>query len=74
MGDDLAQLPFVVGLSRRTRAVVTANIVFALVVKAAVFALAAAGLATLWMAVVADVGASVSVILNGLRLRRMGAR
>jgi Cd2+/Zn2+-exporting ATPase len=51
---------------------VTANIVFALAVKVAVFALAAAGLATLWMAVVADVGASVSVILNGLRLRRMG--
>jgi hypothetical protein len=45
---------------------------FALAVKTAVFALAAAGLATLWMAVVADVGASVSVILTGLRLRRMG--
>jgi Cd2+/Zn2+-exporting ATPase len=72
MGDDLVQLPFVVWLSRRTRAVVTANIVFALAVKVAVFALAAAGLATLWMAVVADVGASVAVILNGLRLRRMG--
>jgi len=48
---------------------VTANIVFALAIKAAIFVLAAAGLATLWMAVVADVGASVAVILNGMRLR-----
>jgi Cd2+/Zn2+-exporting ATPase len=73
MGDDLGQLPFVVWLSRQTRRVVTANIVLALAVKAAVFALAAAGLATLWMAIVADVGASLAVILNGLRLRRLTA-
>jgi len=70
MGDDLWQLPFIVRLSRRTRRVIRANIVFALAVKAAVFALAAAGLATLWMAIVADVGASLAVILNGMRLRR----
>ncbi len=72
MGDDLAQLPFIVWLSRQTRGIVTANIVFALAVKAIIFALATAGLATLWMAVVADVGASVAVILNGMRLRQMG--
>ncbi|TET98352.1 MAG: heavy metal translocating P-type ATPase, partial [Dehalococcoidia bacterium] len=71
MGDDLAQLPFIVWLSRRTKDVVTANILFALAVKAVIFALAAAGLATLWMAIVVDVGASVAVILNGMRLRRM---
>jgi Cd2+/Zn2+-exporting ATPase len=69
MGDDLRQLPFIVRLSRRTRQVIHANIVFALAVKAAVFVLAAAGLATLWMAIVADVGASLAVILNGMRLR-----
>ena len=74
MGDDLSQVPFLVWLSRRTKAVVTANIVFALAVKAAVFALAAAGLATLWMAIAADVGASVAVILNGMRLRGVGRR
>jgi len=73
MGDDLAQLPFIVWLSRKTRGIVTANIAFALVIKAAIFALAAAGLATLWMAIAADVGASVAVVLNGMRLRRMGA-
>jgi len=72
MGDDLAQLPFIVWLSRKTRGIVTANIAFALAVKAAIFALAAVGLATLWMAIAADVGASVAVILNGMRLRRMG--
>jgi Cd2+/Zn2+-exporting ATPase len=71
MGDDLSQLPFVVWLSRRTKRVVATNIALALAVKAAVFALAATGLATLWMAIVADVGASLAVILNGLRLRRM---
>jgi len=70
MGDDLGQLPFILELSRRTRRVVMANIAFALAVKAAVFLLAAGGLATLWMAVAADVGASVAVILNGMRLRR----
>ncbi|HDQ72310.1 MAG TPA: heavy metal translocating P-type ATPase [Chloroflexi bacterium] len=69
MGDDLTQLPFIVRLSRRTRQIIRANVVFALVVKALVFALAAAGLATLWMAIVADVGASLAVILNGMRLR-----
>jgi len=71
MGDDLAQLPFIVWLSRKTREVVTANVAFALAVKVAVCALAAVGLATLWMAIAADVGASVAVILNGMRLRRM---
>jgi Cd2+/Zn2+-exporting ATPase len=71
MGDDLGQLPFILWLSRRTRAVVATNIALALGVKAAVLALAATGLATLWMAIVADVGASLAVILNGMRLRRM---
>ena len=73
MGDDLTQLPFIVWLSRKTKTVITANIAFALAVKAVIFALAAAGLATLWMAIAADVGASVAVILNGMRLRRVGA-
>jgi Cd2+/Zn2+-exporting ATPase len=69
MGDDLRLLPFIMRLSHRTRQVIHANITFALAVKAAVFVLAAAGLATLWMAIVADVGASLAVILNGMRLR-----
>jgi Cd2+/Zn2+-exporting ATPase len=70
MGDDLNQLPFLMRLSRRTRSTIAANIVFALAIKALVFGLAAAGAASLWMAIVADVGASMAVILNGMRLRR----
>jgi Cd2+/Zn2+-exporting ATPase len=73
MGDDLEQLPFTLTLSHRTRRVISANIVFALAVKVAVMVLAAAGSATLWMAIAADVGASVAVILNGMRLRRVGS-
>ncbi len=73
MGDDLSQLPFILKLSRRTRAVISANIVFALAVKAVVMALAVVGAASLWMAIAADVGASVAVILNGMRLRRVGS-
>ncbi len=69
MGDDLRQLPALVRLSRRTRRVIRANIALALGIKAVVFALAVAGVATLWMAIVADVGASLLVILNGMRLR-----
>jgi len=71
MGDDLSQLPFVVWLGRRARSVVSANITLALAIKAIVFALALTGLATLWMAIVADVGASLAVIVNGMRLRRL---
>jgi Cd2+/Zn2+-exporting ATPase len=46
------------------------NFVFSLASKAAVFGLAIAGFATLWMAVAADVGASLIVIANGMRLLR----
>jgi len=71
MADDLAKLPFAIRLSRRAVRTVHANIVFALVLKAAFLALAVAGLATLWMAVLADTGASLLVALNGLRLLRV---
>ena len=74
MGDDLRQLPFVVTLSRATRRTIRTNIAVALAVKILVFVLAAAGLATLWMAIAADVGSSVAVILNGMRLRRVSAK
>jgi Cd2+/Zn2+-exporting ATPase len=70
MGDDLRQLPFIVALSRRARHIIGANIALALGIKALVFGLAVTGVATLWMAIVADVGASLAVILNGMRLRR----
>ena len=70
MSDDLRKLPWLVRHSRRTLQVVHQNIVFALGVKLAVCVLASVGLATLWMAIAADMGASLLVIANGLRLLR----
>jgi Cd2+/Zn2+-exporting ATPase len=70
MGDDLRQLPFIVRLSRQTKGIIRSNVGLALGIKAAIFALAVGGIATLWMAIVADVGASLLVILNGMRLRK----
>ena len=75
MDDDLAKLPTFIALSRATRNILVQNIAAALVIKAVFFALALAGLATLWMAVFADVGASLLVVFNGLRLlRQAGAQ
>ena len=68
MTDDLLRLPFSLRLGRRTLATIQQNIVFALALKAVFLALAVLGIATLWMAVFADVGASLIVILNGMRL------
>jgi Cd2+/Zn2+-exporting ATPase len=70
MADDLARLPFAVKLSRRSRAIIRQNVALALAIKAVFLGLAIAGLATLWMAVFADVGASLIVIFNGMRLLR----
>ena len=65
MSDDLARLPWLIRHSRRTLGVIRANIGFALGVKVVFMALAAAGRATLWMAIAADMGASLLVIFNG---------
>jgi Cd2+/Zn2+-exporting ATPase len=68
MADELLKIPFALRLSRATLRNIKANIAFSLVLKAAFLVLAMAGLATLWMAVVADMGASLIVIANALRL------
>ena len=70
MDDDLRKLPLFIRLSRATHAVLVQNITFAIAVKAAFFALALAGEATMWMAVFADMGVSLLVVANGLRLLR----
>lgn len=67
MTDDLRQLPVAIRLARKTSAIVRQNIGFALVTKLAFMALAVGGVATLWMAVAADVGASLLVVTNGMR-------
>ncbi|MPZ16780.1 MAG: cadmium-translocating P-type ATPase [Luteitalea sp.] len=71
MGDDLHKLPYALSLSRKTLATVKTNVAFSLGLKAAFLVMAIAGMATLWMAVVADMGASLIVIGNGLRLLRV---
>ncbi|MEK7467297.1 MAG: cation-translocating P-type ATPase [Planctomycetota bacterium] len=70
MSPDLRQLPFAVRLGRLATRVIAQNIVLSVAFKAAFLVLASAGLANLWMAVVADVGVSLLVIFNGLRLMR----
>jgi Cd2+/Zn2+-exporting ATPase len=70
MADELLRLPYAVRLSRSTVGTIKANIVLSLGLKAVFLVLAGLGLATLWMAVVADMGASLLVIGNGLRLLR----
>ncbi|NSX05795.1 heavy metal translocating P-type ATPase [Cupriavidus gilardii] len=68
MDDDLRKIPAFIRLSRRTGAVLTQNIALALGIKAVFLALTVAGLGTMWMAVFADMGASLLVVFNGLRL------
>lgn len=72
MQDDLRGVPAFFQLSRRTARVLRQNIALALGIKAVFFILAMAGIATLWMAVVADMGASLLVVGNGMRLMRPG--
>jgi Cd2+/Zn2+-exporting ATPase len=70
LGDDLRRIPQALRLGRRTRAIVRQNVALSLAVKGLVLALALLGHASLWAAVGADVGASLLVIGNGLRLLR----
>jgi Cd2+/Zn2+-exporting ATPase len=70
MADDLDGLPWIVRHSRKMLARIRENIILALVIKAVVLILAVFGLANLWMAIGADVGTSLVVILNALRLLR----
>lgn len=73
MNDDLRRLPEVVELSRSAHAVLWQNIALSLGVKLVFFALALAGNASMWLAVLADMGVSLLVVGNGLRLRRWGS-
>ncbi len=71
MGDDLSKLPSTVELSRRTVAVIRQNVILALAIKAAILVLVIPGWLTLWLAVVGDMGSSLLVTLNGMRLLGM---
>ena len=69
MNDDLRRIPGTLRLSRQAHAVLWQNIALALGVKAVFFALALTGQASMWMAVAADMGVSLLVVANGMRLR-----
>ncbi len=71
MNDDLRRIPELIRLSRRTRAVLWQNIVLALGIKSVFLVLSVLGSATMWMAVFADMGASLIVVFNGLRLLKI---
>jgi Cd2+/Zn2+-exporting ATPase len=73
MADDLSQLPVAIRLGRRAGRNLRFNISFALLVKAVFLIAALFGVATLWMAVFADVGASLLVTMNGMRLLKAEA-
>ncbi len=69
MNDDLRRIPQTIALSRHAHSVLWQNIGLALGVKVLFFGLALSGNASMWMAVVADMGVSLLVVANGLRLR-----
>jgi Cd2+/Zn2+-exporting ATPase len=70
MDDDPRKIADFISLSRRTAMLLKQNIALALGIKAVFFVLALSGVATLWMAVFADTGASLLVVFNGMRLLR----
>ncbi len=74
MNDDLGRIAEVIDLSKKTHAVLWQNISLALGIKLVFFVWAVFGSATMWMAVFADMGASLLVVANGLRLLKWGSK
>ena len=68
MSDDLSRLPWLIRHSKRTLSIVRQNITLSLAVKACFVVLTFAGFASLWAAIAADMGVSLLVIFNALRL------
>jgi Cd2+/Zn2+-exporting ATPase len=71
MNDDLCRLPETIRLSKRTHAILWQNIILALGIKLIFLLLAVFDDASMWMAVFADMGASLLVVFNGLRLLKI---
>lgn len=68
MADDLNKLPYTIGLSRKAVRIIKENIAFSLALKLIALLLVIPGLLTLWIAIIADVGATLLVVLNSMRL------
>lgn len=71
MSDDLSKLPYTIRLSRQTLAIIKQNITFSLVIKLVALLLVIPGWLTLWIAIFADMGATLLVMLNSLRLLKV---
>jgi len=71
MGDDLRKLPFTVKLSRKALNIIKANITFAIAIKLIALLLVIPGWLTLWIAILSDMGATLLVALNGMRLMKV---
>lgn len=71
MGDDLRKLPFTIKLSRKALNIIKANIIFAIGIKLIALLLVIPGWLTLWIAIASDMGATLVVALNSLRLMRV---
>ncbi|TMU88248.1 cadmium-translocating P-type ATPase [Bacillus sp. BHET2] len=74
MNDDLRKLPYIIRLSRKTLTIIKQNISFAIGIKLLALLLVIPGWLTLWIAIFADMGATLIVTLNGLRLLRIKDR
>lgn len=74
MADDLEKLPYTIRLSRKTMTIIKQNVIFALGIKLLALVLIVPGWLTLWMAIFADMGATLLVTLNSLRLLRVRER
>ena len=71
MADDLRKLPFTIKLSRSALNTIKANIAFAILIKLAALILVIPGWLTLWIAIMSDMGATLIVALNGLRMMKV---
>ena len=67
MDDKPTKIPLAIRIARRTLRIARQNVIFAIGVKISVLALAAVGIATMWMAVFADVGVTVLAVFNAMR-------
>jgi Cd2+/Zn2+-exporting ATPase len=70
LSDDLEKVPYAIQLGRRASRIIRENIALALITKTAFLILGVLGLSSLWLAILADDGATLVVILNSLRLLR----
>ena len=68
LSDELSSISEVLGIAKRTRKIVTQNIVFALGVKVIVLVLGILGIANMWLAIFADVGVSLLAVMNSIRV------